>query len=360
VFCKVNDFKEAVDSCIELLSSDALESRGIDVSDFDENSSHQLESLKGFLIWVKKKIEMGVDSYSCLVEELQKSKVPRDYQLLIGFLGKILDAIQVMKDHSLRNEQVKNAIRRSLERTGHNFLLDEVDESLKRRFFKELLSATATFLLLEVVFSFSNSVNPISSLRRSMGDRLPEEYFSELLAGWLVEEVICNELEQKEISVTRYGVDRERKVLFKRPENMGDYDLIFSLESEQGADNRNVRLEIQRVGKNKIPKDKNEKAYRVDLKLHKSDFLENDNSMLLLWIGEGKFRIENGEKTITPRKGKKPSYLLFISKEDSDKVKYDENAEKLFIDPEFLKENAIEWKRFKEMTREEFVESLGI
>jgi len=362
LFCKIDDFKKAVNRCIELLNSDALRHRGIDISGMDEVSRIQLDNLISFLSWVKKKVETGIDSYPRLVEELQRSEVPEDYKILLGFLGKILDAVQVVKSCTLRNKQVKNTIRKCLERTGHDFLLSEISEDLKKKFFEELLNATATFLLLEVVFSFSNSANPISSLRRNMGDRLPEEYFSELLAGWLVEEVVFSELEQKGISVIRHGVNKKRKILFKRSKNMGDYDLTFFLESGQVDGNYEFKLEIQRVGKRKIPMDRNKNAFKVDLKLHKGNFLKEkvNNSILLLWIGEGKFRIKEGEKNITPRKGKKPSYLLFISKKDLNKVEYDESTEKLFIDREFLRKNAIEWERFKEMTKEDLVRSLRI
>jgi len=362
LFCRVDDFKEAIGGCIKLLDSDALSQRGINILDIDKVSHDQLNNLIGFLSWVKEKVETGVDSYSRLVEELQKSEVPEGYKILVGFLGKILDAVQVIKSCTSRNKQVKNAIRKRLERTGHVFLLCEINQDLRKKFLRELLNATATFLLLEVVFSFSNSANPISSLRRNMGDRLPEEYFSELLAGWLVEEVVFNELEQKGISVIRHGVDKERKILFKRSENMGDYDLTFFLKNGQGDGNYEFKLEIQRVGKKKITLDRKKNAFKVDLKPHKGNFLkeEEGNSVLLLWIGEGKFRIKEGEKTITPRKGEKPSYLLFISKKNSNKVEYDESAGKLFINLDFLRENAIEWKRFKEMTKEDFVRSLGI
>lgn len=361
LFCKVDDFKEAISSCIELLDFDALRRRGINILDIDEVSRVQLNNLIGFLSWVKEKVETSVDSYPRLVEELQKSEVPEDYKILVGFLGKIFDAVQVIKSCTLRNKQVKNAIRKCLERTGHDFLLSEINEDLRKKFLEELLNATATFLLLEVVFSFSNSANPISSLRRNMRDRLPEEYFSELLAGWLVEEVIFSELEKKGISIIRHGVDKERKILFRRSKNMGEYDLIFSLRNAQDDGSFDFKLEIQRVGKKKIPLDREKKAYKVDLKSHKEKFLkEENNSVLLLWIGEGKFRIEEGKKTITPRKGEKPSYLLFISNEDFSKLEYNKSAKKLFIDPEFLRKNAIEWKRFKRMTKEDFIRSLGI
>ena len=359
MFCKVDDFKEAVGKCIELLQPVSLKHRGINKQDIDK-CNPQLTNLIGFLSQVREKVEAGADSYPRLVEELQKSKVPKDYKVLVGFLGRILDAVQVMKDSALRNKQVKKAVKRCLKRTGHDFLLTEVSEDLRKELFEELLSATATFLLLEVAFSFSDSTNPLSSLRRSMGDRLPEEYFSELLAGWLIEEAIFSELKQKGIPVVRNGVDRKRKILFKRPKNMGDSDLVFSLKNAQDNSNCEFKLEIQRVGKKKIPLDANEHAYRVDLKTHKGDFLEKDNSILLLWIGEGKFRIKEGKKTMIPRKGEKPSYLLFISKKDLDSKKVDYKNEKLFINPEFLRKNAIEWKRFKEMTKEDFVRSLGI
>lgn len=345
LLCDLATFKHALKECVFLLTEKNLSPRGVNK---DILLDEDLRKLKNFLSWLVVKIDEGVNSYEGLIKELQKPATPSVYKLQMGFLGKILDAVQVVKPGTLRNRSVIKAIKEALNRTGHKSVWKEADSSEREKYSKELVRATATFHLLEVIFSktkITSKKNPIATLRRSMGDRLPEEYFAELLAGWFIEDVIKSGLESKGFATELMGVDRERKVFFVRPSSMGDYDLKVEMGTE------NYLLEVQRVGKlAKVMRDKkirtNKKTevnvkgfFYTTLKSHKYEGGDRNDKILILWIGKEPTQIAKAYS-------KWFNHLIFIRN-----IRY--QKEMIFLnDTIYFKENllvdrALSWDKFK-------------
>lgn len=338
LLCNLKTFKIALEESIFLLTEKNLSPRGVSK---DILLDEDLENLKNFLSWLVTKINDGISSYEELIKELQKRETPKMYESQIGFLGKILDALQILKPRTSRNRKVVETIKEALNRTGHGFLWEEDSREEKEKYSKELIRATATFHLLEVVFSKTKTPrkkNPIATLRRSMGDRLPEEYFAELLAGWFVEDILKSEIEKKGFTTELMGVDRERKVFFVRPDNMGDYDLKVKIAC------KNYLLEVQRVGK----LTKSQKGcFKTALKSHKYERGDSNDKILILWIGK------NPPKTAKVH-GKYFNHLIFIPN-----IKNQKNVE--FSNDTIcfnFKENSIislSWDNFKKANREDLI-----
>ncbi len=308
LLCNIEDFKSAVEKCENLLSEKNLSCRGIKKEDLSDEIKDKIRNLKNFLSWIAKQIDKGeVNSYVHLLKELQTNKAPSGTSDQIGFLGKILDAVQIVEINTLRSKRISKTIEENLARTGHKFLLGNNSKHLdkiKREYSKELLEATSTFHLLEVSFmqcKKDKSRNPIASLRKSAGNRLPEEYFSELLAGWLVEDAIKLALENKGFKVTLNGVDKERKILFYKPKDMSAYDLEVE---------GNFFMEVQRVGKltisRKYEEKLNGKSINISLKKHKYNEGNSNNKILVLWIGKNAPNIKRKNKDLLENK------LLFV------------------------------------------------
>ena len=338
LLCDLNTFKSALEECVFLLTKENLSPRGIE----DVLSNSDLENLRNFLSWMVTKINNGIDSYEKLVEEIQKSETPASYKFQIGFLGKILDAVQIIKPGTLRNRRVIETIKEALSRTGHEFVWEEADQEEKERYAKKLVRATATFHLLEIVFSKAKTAgkkNPIATLRRSMGYRLPEEYFAELLAGWFVEDVIKSELERKGFITELKGVDRERKVLFVRPNNMGDYDLEVEIENERFS------LEMQRVGK--LTKTR-EGLFKTALKSHKYEGGNSNEKILILWIGEKPTQIAKAHS-------KWFNHLIFIPNIRHQRgVTFSNDT--IYFKESFLINGSLSWNKFKNINGGDLVE----
>lgn len=335
LLCNLKTFKFALEECIFLFTIENLSPRGIEyvLSDAD------LEKLQNFLSWMVTKINEGISSYEKLIEELQKPETPTTYKLQIGFLGKILDAVQIVKPGTLRNRGVIETIKEALNRTGHAFVWEEARIEERERYAKELVRATATFHLLEVVFSKVKSAgkkNPIATLRRSMGDRLPEEYFAELLAGWFVEDIIKSEIESKGFATELMGVDRERKVFFVRPDNMGDYDLRVEGDTEC------YLLEVQRVGK--LTKTR-EGFFKTALKSHKYEGGNSHDKILILWIGKEPTQIAKAYN-------KYFNYLIFIPNIRHQKEVTFSN-DTIYFKENLLINRSLSWNEFKGAVRED-------
>ena len=338
LLCDLNTFKSALEECIFLLTEGNLSPRGIE----DVLSGRDLESLRNFLSWMVTKINGGINSYEKLVEEIQRSETPASYKLQIGFLGKILDAVQIIKPGTLRHRRVIETIKEALRRTGHEFVWEEADQEEKEKYEKELVRATATFHLLEIVFSKAKTAgkkNPIATLRRSMGDRLPEEYFAELLAGWFVEDVIKSELEEKGFTTKLKGVDRGRTVFFVRPNNMGDYDLEVEIGNERFS------LEIQRVGK--LTKTR-EGLFKTALKSHKYEGGNSNEKILILWIGEKPTQIAEAHSRWF-------NHLIFIPN-----IKHQRGVtfsnDSISFNESFLTNGSLSWDEFKNIDGGDLVE----
>jgi len=339
LLCNLRTFKSALEECAFLLTEENLLPRGIKNDLFEKDKD--LENLRNFLSWIIKEINEGVDSYEKLVKEIQKLKTPDSYRLQIGFLGKILDAVQVVKPGTLRNRRVAVTIKGALERTGHEFVWEEVKREERKKYTKELVRATATFHLLEIVFSKAKTTekkNPIATLRRSMGNRLPEEYFAELLAGWFIEDVIKSELERKGFVTELKGVDRERKVLFVKPNNMGDYDLEVEIEKER------FLLEMQRVGK--LTKTR-KGLFKTVLKSHKYEGGNSNEKILILWIGENPTQIAKVHS-------KWFNHLIFIPNVKHQRgVTFSNNT--ICFEEKFLISGSLCWNQFKNVNGRDLV-----
>jgi len=355
ILCGFGTFKSALRKCIRLLDEENLTKRNIDK--FPNKVKKRLRTLRAFLAYLEQ-ISERTRSYEELLKELQKPETPKEYLELIGFLGKVLDALQIVKPGTSRRKKVTEKIRASLERTKHDFVLEEISESDKKAYEEELAEATATFHLLEVVFSVHKTMkksNPIASLRGSMGRRLPEEYFAELLAGWLVEDVVKSELKKKGFEVELTGVDRERKVFMKKPKNMGAYDL--KVETDEGT----YFLEVQRIAPNKLKQ--KDGCFHTTLKKHKYEGGMGKCKVLVLWVGKGWSKDIDKDKeggTISrERRQDNPSYLFFIPNLEENKykgnIRYDNDKETLYIEKRYLEQKALAYEKFKEISKEDLI-----
>ena len=259
--------------CGVLLQQNELAARGI------TDPPGVIETCRQLLRYILD--ETRVDfSYEQLVHKLQKDRMPPQFAILFGVVGKLLDAIQIIKSSSFRNNAIRQSIVEKLKRSGHEFVWQEL--AGRQRYEEELLKATATFQFLEVasLLEPKRGRNPISTLRKSMGSRLPEEYFAELLAGWIIEDILVEVLRSKGLDCDLEGPDRLRKIQFFRPPEMGVYDFRVSHGNEA------FYLELQRVGK--LSRERGEVRVRTALKRHKFDRGNRKNRILVLWIGRPK------------------------------------------------------------------------
>jgi len=235
MLCSINEFSKAIGRALKLFDKSNLESR--------ELSLDSASRIKKLLIVIQSQLKSKrIDSFSELMFFLNNLHLSnRELIPLAGYLGKILDAIQLLKEKSSRNKNAKLFVKSSLSRTGHLFLYDEPSV---RKLLEEVVNATALFIFLEVSNSTSHcNINPISTLRNSSGNRLPEEYFSELVAGWYIEDKFLNILLAKKLNAHLAGVDSDHKILFTRPKrNMGDSDITII------EDNIRYNIELQRIG----------------------------------------------------------------------------------------------------------------
>lgn len=277
MLCTIEEFKNALDKSIDLFEDNIIKSKNLSPNEVEPIT----RNIKRFLTILKLGIETNnIDTYEELISFLENLEITeRELTPLIGYLGKILDVIQLLKPNTTRSKNAKKYFINSLKRTGHNFLFNELSEMQKENLFNEIINSAALYILLEVSnFAYSNSINPISSLRNSMGDRLPEEYFSELLAGWFIEDILIEKLRNKGFTINQTGIDTNRNILFKRPKNMGEADIDISY----GEHKR--KIELQRVGKATKPNNTNNTAMiKTSLKSHKTTM---QDALTLLWFGD--------------------------------------------------------------------------
>ena len=356
ILCDFKTLEPALSTCVRLLSDENLTKRNVDPRELPDEVKKCLRTLRDFLAYLKQ-ISERTRSYEELLKELQRPETPREYLELIGFLGKTLDALQIVKPDTLRHKAVVKTLYDSLKRTGHDFISSEINENTKKEYEQELVEATATFHLLEIVFSVATTAgnrNPIASFRGSMGKRLPEEYFAELLAGWLVEDLIKSELEKKGLEVELTGVDKERKVFMKRPENMGVYDL--KVKTDEGT----YFLEVQRVAPDELKRKKGGGWFYTTLKKHKYEGGRGKCKVLVLWSG----KIDEARDK-TSRGRKKDNSLFFIpNPKENENVDFNDsksnsnnNAGKLFVKEEYLMQKALPWEEFKKISKEDLIKT---
>jgi len=351
MLCNIQEFKEALSKTISLFEKEVIEDKNLTYQEINTLT----ENIKTFLELLNNKIETNqIDTYKELIVFLENIEITDKKLLpLTGYLGKILDVIQLLKSNSTRSKNAKKYFRNSLKRTGHDFLFDELSDEDKQKLFDEIINSSALYILLEVSnFAYSSDINPISSLRNSMGDRLPEEYFSELLAGWFIEDIFINQLKNKGFEIDQIGVDTNRKILFKRPKNMGDADILIKYQ------NKEYKIELQRVGKatkpTKINNEKNESVIKTTLKSHKI----SDNKVLtILWFGKepkGIAQINNFlyEKICIIKNSD-------INNSSNNKVLYKENN--IFIDKNYIENNSLsDWNELKNSSITDLAQKLHL
>lgn len=350
--CEFERFKEALQEAINLLTEENLKKRGI------EKVPSNVENLKEFLTKISQNVE--IKNYNQLIEFVNSSQDLKKYKEFMGFLGKILDAIQLLKP-SKRSEFAINKIEQNLKRTGHLFLLNEIPENLKKNYVKELIEASATFILLEVAYTldFQGKNNPLSTLRRSMGDRLPEEYFSELISGWIAEDVIIRKLEEKGIEVERQSVDKNRIIQFIKPKNKKTEDKdekkMGSFDIKAYGRFGYYLFEVQRVGNKIKKKQKSSKSeegstseeFTIDLKKHKYEGGNSNNKIILLWFGKDIPNMNKRDKSLENK-------LIFIKniKNNSD---FSFEKDKITFTKEALSKRGVDWEKFQKMSKDDFI-----
>ena len=279
MLCKVSEFKKALDDSLLLLDDKYLITKNIDPS---QDSIEPIQKLKFFIELINKKLEY-TDDYSKVIAVLDKDTEIKRFSLtpLLGYLGKILDGIQLLKNNSMRNKNAVKYVKSNLERTSHDFILNKLSDELKTCIDSEIIKSSALYIFLEAsYFAFGNIANPIKTLRRSMGDRLPEEYFSELISGWIIEHIFIQELNSLGLTATKTGADSEFSIKFKKPKNMAIADIELKLNEST------MSIELQRVGK----ATKEGKYFKTALKIHKID---NKDNITVLWFGKNPKGIAN-------------------------------------------------------------------
>lgn len=268
-FCSPDDLKKAVDKCISVLEEKEVKDRNIS----DRGLLERISELRGFL----EEISNLCEKVSCvteLVKNLEESLPRMKGSYYIKYVGKLLDAVQLVKT---RREEVGNILRSGLRKTGHDFLIGiEEYKGIYEKLLEEVVNAMVLYNALHIIqLAHHSSSNPISELRGSMGSRTPEEYFSNLVVGWFVEEVFYQLLESKGVDIKKEGVDAKRKILFNRQLGMGKAD--FSLR----VSGKEVKLDLQRVGEGSIKL----LGGRVRIEVPKHKFVSGN--LLVFWVGEG-------------------------------------------------------------------------
>jgi hypothetical protein len=339
MLCSIEEFKNALDKSITLFDDEVIQSKNLTPSEVEPI----VRNVKLFLTTLKSQIESKkINTYQELISFLENLELSdRELIPLTGYLGKILDVIQLLKPNTTRSKNAKKYFINSLKRTGHDFLFNDLSQIQKEALFSEIINSAALYILLEVSnFAYSNSINPISSLRNSMGDRLPEEYFSELLAGWFIEDILIEKLKEKGFKISQTGVDTSRKILFKKPNNMGDADICIEYNTYKYS------IELQRVGKatkpNKINTTKNKDIIKTSLKSHK---ITNNDTLTLLWFGDN-------PKGITESNSFLYNKLCMIKNSDvnnrDNKNIFFQN-ENIFIDKKYIEDNSFtNWQELKD------------
>jgi hypothetical protein len=89
------------------------------------------------------------------------------------------------------------------------------------------------------------------------------------------------QLKNKGFKINQTGIDTNRKILFRRPRNMGDADINIEYNGYKYS------IELQRVGKatkpTKIKGIRNTEVIKTSLKSHK---ITNNDTLTLLWFGD--------------------------------------------------------------------------
>ncbi|MBO06616.1 MAG: hypothetical protein CMI58_06245 [Parcubacteria group bacterium] len=351
MLCSINEFKKAINKALILLEDDVLKSKNLSLEDV----CHAVAGIKHYLEFLNTSIKDNqINDYEALIRFFSSNKT-RDKTLshFMGYLGQILDVIQLLKPNTARAKNATKYFEKNLTRTGHAFLKKEINSETRKILDKEIIESAALYIMLEISnLALGNSLNPISSLRNSMGDRLPEEYFSELLAGWFVEEIFIDKLKEKGFEIELSGIDSSRKILFKRPRNMGDADILII------NGRLRLKIELQRVGNaskpNRIDNNPNTNYYKTYLKEHK---IRDRNAKTILWIGDKPLRIRQSNSFLYDKICVINNHDISINSADSEVFFRKEN---IFIHHNYVKRKSfLSWDEFKIKSIEEVISVLN-
>lgn len=338
MLCKTQSFKKALKEAIALLDDEYLKEKGLVIG--KNIDLEPVKKMRLFLNIVNNNFEVA-DDYSKILEILeQNKKITKKLSPLIGYMGKILDAIQLIKPESLRHNNAKKYLENNLSRTGHEGAIKELEANKKDWLYSEIIKSSALYILLEAThLAFKNKSKVLNTLRRSKGDRLPEEYFSELLSGWIIEQVFIKKIKELGFSVNKTGVDEKYSIQLVKPKNMGTADLKIKLAKKSWI------VELQRVGK----ASQNGEYFKTELKEHK---IKKSKEFNVLWFGDHPANIKEKNKVLWNKiliiKNSK------ISKQDDDSplkwVKAKNNGNRnIFFKKEFLINSSI--NSFAEVTK---------
>lgn len=324
-FCDIGEIFKALCEALYLLSEKNLSLREIE-------QSENIKSFRDFLASIQR-IARNCTSYEELITSIQNSSLSNT--VYIGLLGKILDSLQLLKPSKRRIFVVKT-LENALMRTGHLFLIENIHN--KWKYLNELIHATSTLELLEVALMGIDSevINPIATLRQSIGNRLPEEYFAELIAGWLVEDFFLYILEKKGFICSLEGIDKERTIFFSKQRKMGVFDLVCRFKAEE------YKFEVQRVGKLSSSIDK--KFYKFDLKSHKWK-KEKSNNFVVFWIGKNPPKF--------PKKYLNMSNTIIFIPTFIEKSHFDNERNKLIVPQTTIDKVILSFEDFVKMTADE-------
>lgn len=258
IFCNIEDVKNSIKKLISLLDPYELKSRNL-----NEELIKKLELLRKFLSEIVSLVEdRQINDYAQLIFNLSKHRTDDRYKDILYKKSFIIEALSIL-GVEYRIKELQQYINNSLDRTNTNFSEDKCFVKIKNKFLREYINSLAIYYSLKTVESFENS---IARIRFNVGNRNIEEYFAELIAGWILEDYIISKIEQAaydKILIKKKGVDADRKILFEKIH--GDADIHLHLL----ASNRDVRIEFQRIANSLKPgRGKKSKAL-VKIKEHK-------------------------------------------------------------------------------------------
>lgn len=333
LICKPSEVVKSIDKLLELLKEEELTNRSVPIE-----FVNGVKELRNFLSFLKEKIKVKAgsnDDYIMLVKVLSEISVNnKKFVELLLVKEDVANAISFLAVEG-KKKHLKKWLEKSLERTGT--FEDEVFLNLKRTYFQEYLNALAIFYSLKALGQLI-TVSPLKEIRANIGDRLVEEYFADLIAGWIYEDYLKEKLRsvcgEKCVEVKSTGTDAIRKIKFANI--TGESDLTLTKESNEKMQ---LRLEIQRVGSGSVKSNRNNRKrftkgekfeLKVELKKHKIE--KSDFFIFIFGKGENLKRQYLKDLTLTEKillipapKGEEPIKIgnleISYSKENKNKNK---------------------------------------
>ena len=241
VICKPGDIVCALKKLIRILDKENLRLRKVPEELVDEAQSLRL--FLGLLLNIIQ--EKSPNDYADLLRLLDKVDADKRFLGYLPFKGCLLDSLSILSLKS-RQKAIINCLNESIERTGG--MKDSLFSKIKISYYNELLESVALFYALKGIGN-KLGLNPLKGIRANIGNRSVEEYFSDLIAGWIYEDWVIANIEfnlPKSCRLVMGGTDAYRKIKFSEIGGEPDFEIRCS--------NKVVRFEVQRVGKNSCKK----------------------------------------------------------------------------------------------------------